>query len=160
MNDRIRILLFAALAVPPQLAAAGDDHPELSAADQAYSAENYETAARLYRRDAELGVVAAQVNLAFMLMDGLGVPQDFAQAAQWFQRAAELGNAEAQQNLAIFYRDGRGVPPSPVEAAKWFRIAGASADLTELERSMSPEQAGEARRLAESWKLRHNKTAR
>ncbi len=160
MNHRTTILLWAALAATSQFAGAGADHPELSAADQAYSAENYEAAARLYRRDAELGVVAAQANLAFMFLDGLGVAQDFAQAAQWFQRAAQLGNAEAQQNLGVLYREGKGVSPNAVEAAKWFRIAGANGDLAEVEKSMTPEQVGEARRLAETWTAEHKRAPR
>lgn len=136
------------------------DHPGLSAADQAYSAENYEAAARLYRRDGELGNVAAQVNLAFMYLDGLGVAQDFGQAAHWFRRAAETGNAEAQQNLGMLYREGKGVERNAVEAAKWFRIAGAQADAAEVEKGMTPDQVAEAGRQAEAWLSEHGKSVR
>lgn len=160
MNNGIMTLLFVAAAALPQIAGAGADHPELSAADQAYSAGDYETAVRLYRRDAELGVVAAQVNLAFMFLDGMGVAQDFGQAAQWFERAAELGSAEAQQNLGVLHRDGKGVAASAVEAVKWFRIAGANADALTLEQTMSPEQVGDAKQLAERWMAVHKKSAR
>lgn len=159
MKNGILWLLASAVLVSPA-ASARSDHPELTAADQAYSAENFEMAARLYRRDAELGVVAAQLNLAFMYIEGLGVPQDPAQAAQWFQRAADLGNAEAQQNLGVLYRDGSGVAQSDVEAVKWFRIAGAESDAGAVEKRMKPEQVADANRLAAEWRSKHGKATR
>ena len=44
-----------------------------------------------------------------MYLDGLGVPQDFAEALKWFQKAAELDNAAAQHNLGLMYEEGLGV---------------------------------------------------
>jgi uncharacterized protein len=157
MKATIPKLLLAALAGLMQFSAFGAGHPELTPADEAFSAENYDLAAKLYRRDAEIGVAAAQVNLAFLYLDGQGVAQDFAQAASWFQRAAEQGNAEAQQNLGALYRDGKGVAQSNVEAAKWFLIAGADADAKSLEKDMNAEQIAEARKLAESWQAKFGK---
>ncbi len=141
-----------------QVCVGAADHPELSEADEAYSAENYEKAAALYRKDAELGVIVAQVNLAFMYLDGLGVAQDFQQAAQWFQKAAEQGNAEAQQNLGLLYEEGKGVARNLVEADQWFAITGASASAARVEKSLSPEQVAEAKRRAEAWKAAHQKS--
>jgi len=126
-------------------------HPELDAADQAYSAENYEKAAALYRKDAELGVITAQVNLAIMYLDGQGVPQDYQQAAKWFMQAAGQGNAEAQHNLGVLYQEGNGVAKNPVEAAKWFHIAGAGGSVANIEKTMTPEQVAESRKLANEW---------
>lgn len=104
--------------------AAAEEHPALSDADIAYSAERYEEAARLYRRDAELGLTAAQLNLAILYLEGQGVPQDYAQAALWFRRAAEQGNSkEAQYNLGLLYKEGKGVPKDEAEAEKWLRKA-------------------------------------
>lgn len=133
------------------------DHPELSEGDEAYSAENYEKAAALYRKDAELGVIVAQVNLAVMYLDGLGVAQDFRQAAQWFQKAAEQGNAEAQQNLGLLYEEGKGVARNLVEADKWFAVAGASASMVRVEKNMAPEQIAEAKKLADAWMAAYKK---
>lgn len=160
MNIGILKFVLALAAALPGITIAEADHPELSAADQAYSAEKYDVAAHLYRRDAELGVVAAQVNLAFMYLDGLGVAQDFSEAARWFQQAAEHGNAEAQQNLAMLYRDGKGVLPSKVDAVRWFRIAGARADSAEIEKGMTPEEIASANNLADAWLSEHGKAAR
>jgi TPR repeat protein len=160
MKRRITGFLLAANLALPHGVTAGDHHPELTAADEAYSAGQYETAAALYRRDAEVGIVAAQVNLALLLMDGQGLAQDYALAAQWFGRAAEQGNTEAQQNLALLYRDGKGVTRSNVEAAKWFLIAGAEAEAAALEKGMTPEQKAEVTKRAEDWIAKFGRSGR
>ena len=134
------------------------DHPELDAGDEAYSAENYEKAAALYRKDAELGVISAQVNLAVMTMDGIGVPQDFQQAAKWFLKAAEQGNAEAQYNIGVLYQEGKGLAKNPVEAAKWFHIANAFTSVEIIEKTMTPEQIAESRKLAAEWMENYKKS--
>ncbi len=151
MKKLIAALGLAAIIGMGQGRAMADNHPELSDADEAYSAENYAKAAALYRKDAELGVIAAQVNLAIMYLDGQGVPQDPRQAAMWFLKAAEQGNAEAQYNLGLLYREGKGVAQSLVEADKWFMIAGAKADADSVEKEMSKEQIAEAKRRADDW---------
>lgn len=152
MKQSLTTTLFMAVLLMAQADARATDHPELSAADEAYSAERYEEAAALYRRDAEMGVVAAQVNLAFLYMDGQGVAQDYKQAATWFTRAAERGNREAQQNLGILCREGKGVAQDYAEAYKWFLIAGAPNDAVALEKHMAPEQTADAKRRAEAWR--------
>jgi TPR repeat protein len=153
-------LSFLLAVFAPQILHAGDDHPGLTAADQAYSAGQYETAAALYRRDAELGVVSAQLNLAFLFMDGEGVAQDYGQAASWFSRAAEQGSVEAQQNLGVLYRDGKGVTQDLVVAAKWFRLAGATADAASVETDLTREQKLELEKLVQEWKSRAVSPAR
>lgn len=150
MKDTARAWLIA-LAGILSAPAWADDHPELTAADEAYSSEDFELAARLYRKDAELGVVAAQVNLAFLYLDGQGVAQDYQQAATWFLRAAEQGNREAQDNVGALYQDGKGVGKDWVEADKWFILAGARDKAASLEQQMSQEQVAEARRRATDW---------
>lgn len=146
------LLLAAALAILCRHCAAAEDHPELTAADQAYSAGRYEQAAALYRRDAELGIVAAQVNLAFLYLDGQGIPQDYQEAALWFRRAAEQGHGEAQQNLGQLYQDGKGVEQDYTEADKWFIIAAAKGSSAALEQRMNANQIGAARRRAAAWR--------
>lgn len=155
MKTGLKSLMFlTALAAAQTDALAGADHPALSAADEAYSAERYEEAAALYRRDAEFGIVAAQVNLAFLYMDGQGVAQDYKQAALWFTRAAERGHREAQQNLGVLCRDGKGVAQDSVEAYKWFLVAGAASDAVALEKQMTPEQVADAKRRADAWRAK------
>jgi len=153
-----RTLLAVILGVVVQCNGNADDHPALTPADEAYSAERYEEAAALYRRDAELGIVAAQVNLAFMYMDGQGVPQDYKQAATWFLRAADQGNAEAQQNTGLLYQEGKGVAQNLVEADKWFTIAGAAGNAAAVEKNMTQEQIAEAKKLANEWVSRFKRS--
>ena len=151
--------LVAILGLSAGATYAEDDHPHLSPGDEAYSAERYEEAAALYRKDAELGVVAAQVNLAFLYLDGLGVAQSDKEAAHWFQRAAEFGNAEAQQNIGLFYQQGKGVAQDLVEAYKWYKLADAK-DSTVVEKQLTAEQLAEANKRADTWREAHKKPAK
>lgn len=157
----ISVLILGLAGLHPSMAlglAYAADHPDLSEGDEAYSAENYEKAAALYRKDAELGVIAAQLNLAIMYLDGQGVPQDFQKAAQWFSKAAEQGNAEAQYNLGVLYKEGKGVAKEPVQASKWFHIAKAFSSVETIEKSMTPEQVAESRKLANEWMENYRKS--
>jgi TPR repeat protein len=141
-------LIFALLATPIVHAT---DHPELSPGDEAYSAEHFEEAAKLYRKEAELGISAAQVNLAFVYLDGIGVAQNYQEAAHWFVKAAEQDNAEAQQNLGVLYQQGKLGTANSIEADKWFRLAKAGKDIQAIEKTMTPSQISEAKRLADAW---------
>ena len=85
--------------------------------------QNYQEAAKLFRRAADQGHAAAQFNLAQLLRDGRGVEQDYAKAAKWYRRAADQGHASAQFNLSVAYGRGRGVTKSYETALKWFRLA-------------------------------------
>ena len=143
-------LMLLALMLVMGLAFAAD-HPDMSEGDEAYSAENYPKAAALYRKDAELGVIAAQVNLAFMYLDGQGVPQDDQQAANWFAKAAAQGNVEAQFNLGVLYQEGKGVPKDPVEASKWFHLAKSFGNVESIEKTMTQEQLAETRKRIDAW---------
>lgn len=155
MRRKLSSTLSAAiLGVVLQCDGHADEHPALTPADEAYSLERYEEAAALYRRDAELGIVAAQVNLAFLYLDGQGVAQDYQQAATWFLRAAEQGNAEAQQNVGLLYQEGKGVAQNLVEADKWFTVAGAAGNAATVEKNMTREQIAEAKKLAKEWVAR------
>jgi len=136
---------------------AGADHPELSEADEAYSAEQFEKAAALYRKDAELGVFAAQLSLAFMYLDGIGVPQNNQEAARWFKAAADKGNREAQSNFGLLVKEGKGVERNLVEADKWFILAGDKANQEALEKTLSPEQIAQAKQQAGQWQEEYKK---
>lgn len=138
-------------------AAAEADHPELSEGDEAYSMENYAKAAELYRKDAELGVIVAEVNLAFMYLDGIGVQQSDEQAAKWFAKAAQQGNVEAQHNLGLLYQAGKGVVKDAVEADKWLLLGKAVKESAALEKTMTDAQIADAHRLAKAWQDAFNK---
>ena len=66
-------------------------------------AQNFATAAALYRRAAELGHVIAQLSLGEHYRTGRGLPRDPVEAYVWFGRAAAQGNqwaADQRDRLA------------------------------------------------------------
>jgi hypothetical protein len=117
-----------------------------------------EKAATWFRQAAEAGHVSAQHNLGFLYEKGIGLKQDEKEAAIWYRKAARGGYAPAQINLGSLYQDGRGVTKDPVKAYAWYavaatRLAGdeqiaAQGNRDLVAQTMSPEQIGQAERLA------------
>ncbi|TNJ03450.1 hypothetical protein CF115_18755 [Aeromonas veronii] len=85
--------------------------------------QNYEEAAKWYRKAAEQENAAAQNNLGIAYEKGLGVQQNDEEAVKWYHKAAEHELTVAQRNLGLMYRNGRGVPQDDQEALKWFKKA-------------------------------------
>ena len=111
-------------------------------------------AARWFRRAADNGDVAGEVEFAILLFNGDGVAKDETRAARYFRHAAERGNAIARNRLARLYAAGRGVPRNLVEAGAWHLTAaaqglqdswldGALAGLSEDERARAERLAAE-----------------
>jgi hypothetical protein len=67
-----------------------------------------ELAAHWFEVSAQTGHVQAQVALAGLLLNGLGVQRDHQQAFYWFFAAAEQGDQVAQWNVSNFFRTGGG----------------------------------------------------
>lgn len=114
----VRVFALAVL-----LAATGCASWDYAKGVDAYSAEDYETAARRFLSAAERGHSEAQYCLALCYEKGTGVNKDLPEAVKWCRAAAEQGHGEAQLKLGTFYHDGRGVGKDWHEAAKWFRKA-------------------------------------
>ena len=76
-------------------------------------------AADLFRRAADNGDLAGEVEFAILLFNGKGLQKDEGRAARYFLHAAARGNAIAQNRVARLYATGRGVPKNLVEAAAW-----------------------------------------
>ncbi len=97
--------------------------------------QDYQEAAKWYRKAAEQGSANAQYNLGFMYKNGQGVKQDYqeaakwySKAAKWYRKAAEQGRANAQYNLGFMYKNGQGVIQDYQEAAKWYSKAAEQGD--------------------------------
>jgi len=97
--------------------------------------QDYQEAAKWYRKAAEQGDANAQYNLGFMYKNGQGVKQDYQEAAKWYRKAAkwyrkaaDQGRANAQYNLGLLYKKGQGVKQDYQEAAKWYRKAAEQGD--------------------------------
>jgi SpoVK/Ycf46/Vps4 family AAA+-type ATPase len=76
----------------------------------------------------ERGHAGAQANLGVLYLDGLGVPQDYAEAMRLFRQAAEQGNAQAQNAIGWLYQNGWGVRQNNAEAEAWYRKAAMQGD--------------------------------
>ena len=108
------LMIFFAVTLQQAVADPSDD------ADAAYEKGDYATAIDTWQRLAEQNDAAAQVNLAKMYKEGLGVPQNYITAFNLYQRAAAAGNAKGQYGLGVMYLNGNGTPKSATRAAEFF----------------------------------------
>ena len=102
------------------------------------------------------GLAAAQVNIASMYYDGVGVAQDYKEAAKWLRLAAEQGDADAQLNLGNLYVAGQGVERDLLRGFMWTQLATESLSMGETEKkavrdmsakSLSPEDVAKAQAM-------------
>jgi len=89
---------------------------------QLFSGDPAEAAAWI-RSAADQGLIAAQLRLGRMLLEGKGVPLDAAAALSWFQRAAARGDAEALNMVGRCLENGWGSTPDVARAAQHYRAA-------------------------------------
>lgn len=84
-----------------------------------------------YRKAADQGHAAAQLNLGLMYESGRGVARDDAEALSWMRKSADGGNAAAQHHLGVRCHrvslrarqtDSR---EHRIEAYKWLYLAAA-----------------------------------
>ena len=103
---------------------------------------------------AELGMAAAQNNLALMYDNGEGVPENDAEAVKWYRKAADQGYADAQSNLGLMYAKGEGVPENSIRAYVLWSMAKtqghtkAAGNLDILKPKMTPQQIADGQALA------------
>ena len=118
MNKQARPWLLATAAIlaggaarrsPLRLrrsAAAGAS--DVRAGIDAWQAQNYDEAVRIWRPLADRGDADAQYNIAQAYFLGRGVPQNMNLAEQWYERAARQGHEEAQANYGLLlFQNGR-----------------------------------------------------
>ena len=79
-------------------------------------ARDYTQAAEWYRKAAQQGHLAAQVNLGTLYLKGLGVHLDYAQAYLWFSLAARAGSRPAQIGLSDL---GKRLTPAQLRQARY-----------------------------------------
>jgi TPR repeat protein len=80
-------------------------------------------AALWIRSAADCGLVAAQLRLGRMLLEGTGMTRDPIEAFAWFRRAAERGDAEAMNMVGRCLEHGWGTAADPNLAAEYYRGA-------------------------------------
>jgi hypothetical protein len=132
----------------------------------AKTAQEYEEAARWYRRAAETGgsgFAGAQNNFGDMFENGEGVPKSAADAVYWYTRSALQGEPTAYLSLGSCFAEGIGVKKDLVEAYFWLALAiprlsdggnknAAKSKISEIEKQMSPEQIQKGQRKATDFR--------
>ena len=104
-------------------------------------------------RAAELGNAYAQVKLAWMHENGVGIRKDYEEAAKWYLASSRQGLALGQINLALLLASGAVGNKDLVGAYKWMKLAaqtgnqGAEKFLPTIREKMSPEELTEAELL-------------
>lgn len=93
-----------------------------------YRKEQYEEAAKCYRKAADLGHKDAIYNLADCYYYGKGVKLNYEEAFKLYCNAAERGFAIAQWSVATCYEEGIGVEKNLAEALKWYKKAAEQGD--------------------------------
>jgi TPR repeat protein len=151
-----------ALGVVVQTAKAGP----FEEGEAAFNRHDYVTAYRLLLPLAEQGNVSAQVMLGKIYSSTNFVGMDFQEGTKWYRKAAERKNKEAVSILCVSYVIGVGAPEDYVLGHMWCNIAvglarypaesKSEAMLRDLvARKMTPNQIGEAQRMAREWLARH-----
>lgn len=95
-----------------------------NAADEAWEDGELARAADLFRQCAELGDVAAMLNIGYFLDEGLGMKADKAAAMGWYRKAYDQGDSSAANNIAILHREQNDL----TGAFDWFERAAEMGD--------------------------------
>lgn len=88
-----------------------------------YANKDYGQAWRVLKPLAESGNAEAQLLVADMYRQGLGVTPTDPEAIRWYRKAAENGVPEAQHAVAGAYFEGKTLPHSLEQAIAWWRRA-------------------------------------
>ena len=89
----------------------------------AYDRGDYDSAAKLFKTEANKGDSGAQYMLGLMYAEAMLGPRDPADAAPWYAKAADQGHPDAQDALGYFYDFGLGVPRDTARAETLYRSA-------------------------------------
>lgn len=84
------------------------------------TAEGSAAAAVWFGKAAEQGHSGAQISLAWMYINGDGVPKNDGEGFRLLRKAAEQGDPTAFVGLGMCYKDGYGVTKDDAEAFRWF----------------------------------------
>lgn len=149
----------ALLLTPVPTALASDAELRFAEGLEAYDAGNFETAFRVWRPLAEAGHLDAQVSLAELYLNGLGVAADPVAGVAWYRRAAAAGDPVAQLNLGDFYARGFLVGRDLAEAFAWLELAArqgktwAAARRDEITPRLTPAERAEAQERVARYRL-------
>jgi hypothetical protein len=103
LMDAMQKRSWATASAAPTLAeraAAGDARSQFNLAAQLEQEQNYDEAIKWYNRAAAQGFRSAELNLAQMYENGIGVKQNKAEARKRYRKLASLGDGEARWRAA------------------------------------------------------------
>ena len=141
---------FSALAIAAPVQADFQDGLE------AFDAGDYETVLEEWLPLAKAGNVDAQIALAGMYRQGVGVKQDLGRAIELYRAAALQGHVSGQLNLGDFYASGTGLKRDLVYAHAWLSLAArqnhtwAVDRLAQVAALMTANEIADAERLAKT----------
>jgi TPR repeat protein len=92
----------------------------LKEGQQHYKAGDMTRATQVFRRCAEMGDAACQLQLGWHYDVGKGVAGNDAEAVRWYRASAEQEHRVAQFNLGNMHQLGRGVPKNCRAAVEWY----------------------------------------
>jgi TPR repeat protein len=102
---------------------------DMNRAWDAYDRGDYQSAADLFRVEAEHGNPDAQYMLGAIYNDGNIGPRDYATAARWYEKAASQGQPDAQNSLGYLYDFGLGVPRDKSKAEGLYESAAKAGSI-------------------------------
>ena len=151
----LKMFLITSLLCLAYVQARTEPRADFTAGLAAVDAGDYALSHSHWQALAQAGDPEAQIALAGLLSQGLGVAADPAKAAAWYRQAARQGAAMAQLNLGDLYARGRGVPRDLVKAYAWLELAARSGKAwarrrrDEIGRQLGSVRIVTARALAE-----------
>lgn len=95
----------------------------LQQAENAFRRQDYASAYAQWQQAAENGNAYAQLKLAGLYREGLGVPKDPDLAYRYTQSSAQQNLPEAQYQLGLYYLEGYQVEKNPTLALYWLQSA-------------------------------------
>jgi TPR repeat protein len=95
----------------------------------AFDGGDYQESFALWQPLAKAGVVPAQLGLALIYDQGLGLKQDVVKAVFWYRQAAAEEDPIAQIALAEKFEKGQGLAPDNALALAWYARAADNGSL-------------------------------
>ena len=115
----ISLLILMLIFMTPTVGYGGSNNIGRNAFDKG----NYATAFQEWSISATSGSTTAQLGLANLYANGLGIEKNMGKAAYWYSKAAKLGSSEAQYRVGILYFSGQGLDQNYQMAAESYMQA-------------------------------------
>ncbi|MGH9624167.1 MAG: tetratricopeptide repeat protein [Bryobacteraceae bacterium] len=106
-----------------------------------------------WRKEAEHGKPAAQVQMGLLYEEGMGVPKSYRRAQAWYRKAAEQGWGIAFASLGAIYAYGLGVPVNDELAYVFYGLQPDFSMEKSLATKLTSAQLQNARSIINHWRV-------